>query len=83
MEFLTLTQTAERLQLSKATIDRILREDPTFPARKVRGQWRIKSDALNSWWDQQQKAGPPAANITSISQYITLNVPKSASKRRR
>ena len=50
LQFLTLQQTAEVLQLSRRTLLRMLKHK-TLPAVKVGAQWRIHENALAKWLD--------------------------------
>ena len=48
LKFLTVEETAELLQVSRRTLQRMIhRKD--LPAFKVGGQWRIHENALTKW----------------------------------
>jgi excisionase family DNA binding protein len=48
LRFLTVEETAELLQISRRTLQRMIhRKD--LPAFKVGGQWRIHENALAKW----------------------------------
>jgi excisionase family DNA binding protein len=48
LKFLTVEETAELLQVSRRTLQRMIhRKD--LPAFKVGGQWRIHENALAKW----------------------------------
>jgi excisionase family DNA binding protein len=48
LKFLTVEETAELLQVSRLTLQRMIhRKD--LPAFKVGGQWRIHENALAKW----------------------------------
>lgn len=48
LRFLTVGETAELLQVSRRTLQRMIhRKD--LPAFKVGGQWRINENALSKW----------------------------------
>jgi excisionase family DNA binding protein len=48
LRFLTVEETAELLQISRRTLQRMIhRKD--LPAFKVGGQWRIHESALSKW----------------------------------
>ena len=50
LKFLTVEETAELLQVSRRTLQRMIhRKD--LPAFKVGGQWRIHESALAKWLD--------------------------------
>jgi len=50
LKFLTVEETAELLQVSRRTLQRMIhRKD--LPAFKVGGQWRIHENALAKWLD--------------------------------
>ena len=50
LKFLTTEETAELLQISRRTLQRMIhRKD--LPAFKVGGQWRIHENALAKWLD--------------------------------
>ena len=54
LEFLTVEETAELLQVSRRTLHRIIyRKD--LPAFKVGGQWRIQENALAKWLEDLQE----------------------------
>ena len=52
--FLTVSDMAELLKVSRFVIDRMLKTEQ-FPAAKVGGQYRIRMDDFLKWWDQQVK----------------------------
>jgi len=50
LKFLTVEETAELLQVSRRTLQRMIhRKD--LPAFKVGGQWRIHENTLSKWLD--------------------------------
>jgi len=50
LKFLTVEETAELLQVSRRTLQRMIhRKD--LPAFKVGGQWRIHENTLAKWLD--------------------------------
>ncbi|HEY1234105.1 MAG TPA: helix-turn-helix domain-containing protein [Candidatus Binatia bacterium] len=50
LKFLTVEETAELLQVSRRTLQRMIhRKD--LPAFKVGGQWRIHENTLTKWLD--------------------------------
>jgi len=52
--FLTVTDMAELLKVSRFVIDRLLKIGQ-LPASKVCGQYRVRTDDLLVWWEQQVK----------------------------
>ena len=51
---LTLPEAAQILHYSPKNIRRIIRRDPSFPARRIgRGHYRIDPDELKSWIAKQ------------------------------
>ena len=53
LRFLTLTDAAEILQISKRTLMRLIK-DRKIPASKVGGQWRIREGQLIKWADHNE-----------------------------
>lgn len=47
-EYLSINQTAGALGVSRRTVERMIR-DGELPAVKVRGQWRIRADAVRDY----------------------------------
>jgi excisionase family DNA binding protein len=45
---LTLQETAELLQVSQRTVNRMI-QDKKLPAFKVGGQWRVRESQLSKW----------------------------------
>ncbi len=52
--FLTVTDMAELLKVSRFVIDRMLKSGQ-LPAVKLGGQYRVRTDDFFKWWDQQVK----------------------------
>ena len=52
--FLTVTDMAELLKVSRFVIDRMLKSGQ-LPAVKLGGQYRVRTDDFLKWWDQQVK----------------------------
>jgi len=52
--FLTVTDMAELLKVSRFMIDRMLKSGQ-LPAAKLGGQYRVRTDDFLKWWDQQVK----------------------------
>lgn len=52
--FLTVTDMAELLKVSRFVIDRMLKSGQ-LPAAKMGGQYRVRTDDFLKWWDQQVK----------------------------
>lgn len=52
--FLTVTDMAELLKVSRFVIDRMLKSGQ-IPAAKLGGQYRVRTDDFLKWWDQQVK----------------------------
>ena len=52
--FLTVTDMAELLKVSRFVIDRMLKSGQ-LPAAKLGGQYRVRIDDFLKWWDQQVK----------------------------
>ncbi len=50
LKFLTVEETAELLQVSRRTLQRMIHRND-LPAFKVGGQWRIHESALAKWLD--------------------------------
>ena len=50
LKFLTVGETAELLQVSRRTLQRMIQRKD-FPAFKVGGQWRIHENTLAKWLD--------------------------------
>jgi excisionase family DNA binding protein len=48
LRFITLAETAELLQVSKRTLERMVSQKE-FPAFKVGGQWRVRESELAKW----------------------------------
>ena len=54
MNFLTLRETADMLQLSTRTLQRLLK-DKKRPAVKIGSQWRVRESDLTKFIDHQQQ----------------------------
>ena len=52
--FLTVTDMAELLKVSRFVIDRMLKTGQ-LPAAKLGGQYRVRTDDFFKWWDHQVK----------------------------
>lgn len=52
--FLTVTDMAELLKVSRYVIDRMLKNGE-LPAAKLGGQYRVRTDDFLKWWDNQVK----------------------------
>ena len=52
--FLTVSDLAKLLKVSRFVIDRMLKTGQ-LPAAKVGGQYRVRTDDFLKWWDQQVK----------------------------
>ncbi len=52
--FLTVTDMAELLKVSRYVIDRMLKNGE-LPAAKLGGQYRVKTEDFLKWWDHQVK----------------------------
>ena len=52
--FLTVTDMAELLKVSRFVIDRMLKNGE-LPAAKLGGQYRVKTDDFLKWWDNRVK----------------------------
>ncbi|HIU43721.1 MAG TPA: helix-turn-helix domain-containing protein [Candidatus Ventrousia excrementavium] len=52
--FLTVTDMAELLKVSRYVIDRMLKNGE-LPAAKLGGQYRVRTDDFLKWWDHQVK----------------------------
>ena len=52
--FLNVTELAEILKVSRFVIDRLLKIGQ-LPAIKLGGQYRVRTDDLLNWWDEQVK----------------------------
>ena len=52
--FLTVTDMAELLKVSRFVIDRMLKSGQ-LPAARLGGQYRVRTDDFLKWWDQQVK----------------------------
>jgi excisionase family DNA binding protein len=50
LKFLTVEETAELLQVSRRTLQRMIQRKD-LPAFKVGGQWRIHENTLAKWLD--------------------------------
>ena len=48
LKVLTVEQTAELLQVSQRTVNRMI-QDKKLPAFKVGGQWRVRESQLTKW----------------------------------
>ena len=48
LRLLTLQETAELLQVSQRTVNRMI-QDKKLPAFKVGGQWRVRESQLTKW----------------------------------
>jgi excisionase family DNA binding protein len=48
LRLLTLQETAELLQVSQRTVNRMI-QDKKLPAFKVGGQWRVRESQLSKW----------------------------------
>lgn len=77
MSFLTINQTAETLGFSRDWVYRTINADPTFPARRLRGHWRVDADKLQTWIDNQPGSGPQAIKRRSQRKY-QINIPDGA-----
>jgi excisionase family DNA binding protein len=51
LQFLTLRQTAELLQVSQRTVLRMLQQKK-LPGFKVGGQWRVQGNQLTKWLEE-------------------------------
>ena len=54
LRFLTTHETAEWLQVSRRTVERMINRND-LPAFKVGGQWRIHEDSLAKWLEDLQQ----------------------------
>lgn len=54
LNFLTLRETADMLQLSTRTLQRLLK-DKKLPAVKIGSQWRVRESDLTKFIDHQQQ----------------------------
>ena len=52
--FLTVTDMAELLKVSRFVIDRMLKNGQ-LPAAKLGGQYRVRVDDFIKWWDKEVK----------------------------
>lgn len=52
--FLTVTDMAELLKVSRFVIDRMLKSGQ-LPVAKLGGQYSVRTDDFLKWWDQQVK----------------------------
>ena len=52
--FLTVTDLTEILKVSRFVVDRMLRNGQ-LPAAKLGGQYRVRTDDVLKWWDNQVK----------------------------
>jgi len=52
--FLTVTDMAELLKVSRFVIDRMLKNGQ-LPAAKLGGQYRVRTDDFIKWWNEQVK----------------------------
>lgn len=50
--FLTVTDMAELLKVSRFVIDRMLKSGQ-LPAAKLGGQYRVRTDNFFKWWDKE------------------------------
>lgn len=48
MKLITIEETAEFLNVSKASVFRLIQRDPTFPAYRCPA-WRVDLDQLKNW----------------------------------
>ncbi len=61
-----INQVCEYLVISTKTFTRITINDPTFPARKIRGLWRCDKDQLKLWVEAQRST-PDRRNVIEIT----------------
>jgi excisionase family DNA binding protein len=71
---LTINQTAAYLGCSRDKVYRLLNSDPTFPARRVGGSWRIDPGKLQDWLEAQPGPGHNPRKIPGTE--YQLNIPK-------
>lgn len=57
-------QICQYLNISYNRFLQYTREDPTFPARKLGGEWKADPDELKSWFQAQPGCGP--ANVVQM-----------------
>jgi excisionase family DNA binding protein len=60
IRLLTLSEAAEVLQVSKRTLQRMIRQKE-LPAFKVGGQWRLREAQLREWVEQREDCGSATA----------------------
>jgi excisionase family DNA binding protein len=56
LRFLTLTEAAEILQISRRTLLRMI-QHREMPAFKVGGQWRIRESQFRKWVERKENSG--------------------------
>lgn len=61
IRLLTLSEAAQLLQVSKRTLQRMIRQKE-LPAFKVGGQWRLREAQLREWVEQREDWGSAADN---------------------
>jgi excisionase family DNA binding protein len=64
LNFLTLSEAASILKISKRTLHRMI-QTRQIPALKVGGQWRILESRLGELVQEEENTAPSAAVITS------------------
>lgn len=66
---LSLPEAAQRLNLSTRHVHRLIREDSTFPARRIgqNGHWKIDSGELEDWIKSQPTWAESKNNVVDIT----------------
>jgi len=78
MAFLTINETAKTPGFSRYWGYRTINADPTFPAWRLGGHWRIDSDKLQAWISDQPGSGPQISSHKTKPRKYQLNIPKGA-----
>lgn len=78
MKLITIEETAEFLNVSKASVFRLIQRDPTFPAYRCPA-WRVDLDQLKNWVlnqrpeprrPQRARHHPPVVNKPKVHHEI-------------
>lgn len=74
-----ITEVCVYLGICTRTFTRLTINDPTFPARKIRGQWRCDKEQLKDWVNAQRST-PERRNVVNINKPRLGRPPISGTK---
>lgn len=59
----TPAEMADEMKISLSTMYKILKNDPSFPAKKFGGKWYIDENLLSTWITSKKKAHDQQFNL--------------------